>query len=516
MKKAYKNILALSLICAIVAILMAVTNYITAPIIKENEEKAANAALLVVMPDGGSFTAIDLSEYTLPATVEAAYKAENGGFVIKVSTRGFNDGLVILCGVDETGTVTGATYLASQETMEKEKTYGDNFVGLTLEGVKGVDTIADATMTTSAYRAAVVDAINAATILGGGEADLRDEEEIFYDNLALALPAADGKFTRLFVTELLTGVSAIYSADNGAGSVYLIGDKMVAMTASGEFVGTPSENDQKTVLAAEAILKASVRMPVDSKDLGLPEEIASLEKTNSGNFVFTIHAKGITYAHPEWYTPTPIVILLSMTKDGVIIDCQTLSQGESEGYGDACAKDSFSGQFAGKNQGSFTEIDGISGSTITTNGYLDGVAAAYRALEMINESEFIDTSLVALPEAVQSVEKKQDGSYVFILHAKGITYAHPEWYTPTPIVISLHLSADGEILSCLTLSQGESKGYGDACAEESFTGQFTGKNGESFREIDGISGSTITTNAYLDAIDAAYQALNSLKGGDGQ
>ena len=50
MNKATKNILALSLICAIVAILMAVTNYITAPIIKENQEKAENAALAVVMP----------------------------------------------------------------------------------------------------------------------------------------------------------------------------------------------------------------------------------------------------------------------------------------------------------------------------------------------------------------------------------------------------------------------------------------------------------------------------------
>ena len=55
MKHAYKNILALSVISAIIAILLAVTNYITAPIIKENEAAAENEALLVVMPDGGCY-----------------------------------------------------------------------------------------------------------------------------------------------------------------------------------------------------------------------------------------------------------------------------------------------------------------------------------------------------------------------------------------------------------------------------------------------------------------------------
>ena len=39
MKKSVKSILVLVCICAIVSVLLALTNYITAPLIKENEEK---------------------------------------------------------------------------------------------------------------------------------------------------------------------------------------------------------------------------------------------------------------------------------------------------------------------------------------------------------------------------------------------------------------------------------------------------------------------------------------------
>ena len=508
MKKAYKNVLALSLICAIVAVLMAITNFITAPIIKENADKAAQAALAEIMPDGGDFTELDLSEYTLPSTVIAAYKASNGGFVVRLSTRGFADGMVILCGVDENGTVTGAKCLSSNETLSHEKTYGDKFTGLTLEGVNGVDTIASATKTTKAYRAAVVDAINAATILGGGEVDIRDEEEILLDTLKAKLPAADGKFTRLLVSELLDGVKAVYVADNGAGTVYLIGDDAVAITASGEVLGT-DVNKTKAEAAAQT-LKNSTKTSLDLSTLSLPEEIKAVEKTASGNYIFTIHAKGITYAYPEWYTPTPIVIALAMTEEGYIIDCRTLSQGESEGYGDACEKGSFTDQFSGKSEGDYQKIDGISGSTITTNGYLDGIGKAYTALAILNKTEFVDLSRIATSDSVVSAQKKADGGYLFLLHAKGITYAYPEWYTPTPIVIGLALDAEGKITSCRTIAQGESTGYGDTCMNPSWSNQLNGKTDENFREIDGISGSTITTNGYLDAIDAAYKAFDAL------
>jgi len=52
MKNQVKSTLVLVCICAVMAVLLAVTNSITAPIIKENQDAAANEALLQVMPGG--------------------------------------------------------------------------------------------------------------------------------------------------------------------------------------------------------------------------------------------------------------------------------------------------------------------------------------------------------------------------------------------------------------------------------------------------------------------------------
>ena len=75
MKNYIKSIISLVVIIAVVTVALAATNYVTAPIIEKNAGAAANEALLVVMPDGGDFTAADLSQYTLPETVVEAYTA---------------------------------------------------------------------------------------------------------------------------------------------------------------------------------------------------------------------------------------------------------------------------------------------------------------------------------------------------------------------------------------------------------------------------------------------------------
>ena len=45
MKSQIKTVVSLTVICAVVAVLLAVTNYITAPIIKKNEAAQVSGAL---------------------------------------------------------------------------------------------------------------------------------------------------------------------------------------------------------------------------------------------------------------------------------------------------------------------------------------------------------------------------------------------------------------------------------------------------------------------------------------
>ena len=75
------------------------------------------------------------------------------------------------------------------------------------------------------------------------------------------------------------------------------------------------------------------------------------------------------------------------------------------------------------------------------------------------------------------------------------------------------MTAQGQIIDCLTVSQKETDGIGSVCADESFYGQFVGKTEETYEQIDAISGATMTTNGYKKAILRAFEAVKILEGG---
>ena len=121
MKTYIKNLAVFVCICCVITVLLAATNYITAPVIAENQNAAANAALLEVMPEGKGFETADISTLTLPATVTEVHKETSGlGYVIKLTTAGYGTDFVIMCGVSADGVVTGAVCLSSNETLGKE------------------------------------------------------------------------------------------------------------------------------------------------------------------------------------------------------------------------------------------------------------------------------------------------------------------------------------------------------------------------------------------------------------
>ena len=157
---------------------------------KENE---LNESLVSVLPDGANFKQLDITSYVLPETVTKVYTEANGGYVIELVTDGYSSDLVIMCGVNAQGEITGATCISSNETFGVEKTYGDNVKGYTVDNIDSeLDTISGATMTTTAYKNALKDALNTTIIISGttedekpAESDLivaeKNEEEILSD-----------------------------------------------------------------------------------------------------------------------------------------------------------------------------------------------------------------------------------------------------------------------------------------------------------------------------------------------
>ena len=386
MMKSVRSILTLLVICAVMAVLMAVTNTITAPIIEQNQAAAANDALKVVMPGGEGFEKMDVSGYTLPATVTEVYSEAGGGYVFQLTTTGYSSGLVILCGVNADGTISGATCLSSSETLGYEKTFGENFIGKNMEGVDVVDTVSGATRTTGAYRDAMKDALYAAVILGGGSVDLRTEEEILNDNLSAALPGAEGKFEKLFIVEVIDGIDAVYTAENGKGAVCIVGEQFIAVDETGAVITDAAEDVAANVAAQMAKLNATVTTDVDLTQFeGLPSACLSAKKTDSGNYILEMRGAGYGINGGDDYHPASgeyIYIRVSMTADGKIIDCLTVSQKETDNIGSVCADESFYGQFVGKTEADYKEIDAISGATLTTNGYTKAIERAFASVKI--------------------------------------------------------------------------------------------------------------------------------------
>ena len=386
MMKSVKSVVTLLCICAVMAVMMAITNAITAPIIAQNQAAAQNDALKVVMPHGEGFEKMDVSGYTLPATVTEVYSEAGGGYVFQLTTTGYSTGFVILCGVNADGTVSGATCLASTETLGYEKTYGENFIGKNMEGVDGVDTVSGATKTTGAYRSAVKDALNAAIILGGGSVDLRTEEEILNDNLSAALPGAEGKFVKLFIVEVIEGIDAVYTAENGTGAVCIVGEQFIAVDENGAVLSEVAEDVSSNVAAQMAILRATTTTDIDLTQFeGLPSACLSAKKTATGNYILEMRGAGYGINGGDDYHPASgeyIYIRVSMTADGKIIDCLTVSQAETDNIGSVCADESFYGQFIGKTEANYNEIDAISGATLTTNGYKKAIERAFASVKI--------------------------------------------------------------------------------------------------------------------------------------
>lgn len=385
MKKNIQNLSVFVSICVVITLLLAVTNSFTAPIIEKNAAAAANKALLEVMPNGAGFEAMDLSTYTLPATVTEVHKETSGqGYVVQLVTSGYGTGMTIMCGVDASGVVTGAVCLSSNETLGEEKTYGAAFAGKDAAAVEAVDTVSGVTKTTAAYKAAIQDALNTAIILGGGSVDIRTDEQILADNLAEALPAGDS-FEKLFLVEIIENVDAVYQAANGAGYVFVMGEQFVGVSSDGTVV---TEGADAALGEAVALIQGTTYEEIDiSAYADLEKYVVSAKKTATGNLVLETKGPGYGIKGGDEYHPASgeyIIVRVSLSPEGKIIDCLTVSQAETANLGDACANESFYGQFVGKTEADYTEIDAIGGATLTTDGYKQAIERAYIAFHAMN------------------------------------------------------------------------------------------------------------------------------------
>ncbi|MBR5817685.1 MAG: FMN-binding protein [Clostridia bacterium] len=265
-KKNIMPVAVLTVICVVVAILLAVVNYFTAPIIKDNADKKVNESLYAVLPDANGFENVDLNQYeNVPASVVSAHKDKGGsGHVVVVETStSYTSGakMSITVGVGSDGKIKGVTLNAYTETKDFGKdTYPKTFVGLGADDIDVSDgnlLVAGVTYSSKAFKAAVKDAANFAIILSGGSVEPETPEtpetpEVPSDEieaLAVELVGAGASFNDVTPTGDMTYVKKIFKEKSGKGYVaYVVAispdygtnetETLIHFGSDGKIVGT--------------------------------------------------------------------------------------------------------------------------------------------------------------------------------------------------------------------------------------------------------------------------------------
>ena len=163
-KKTILPVVVLTLICVVVAALLAVVNEFTAPTIEKAEEQKKYDAMRVVLD--GDFAPADELLASAPDSVKAVFSVTRdgalAGHVVSLDVKGYASTISIIVGIDADGAVTKAVVTSQQESHGKAgmESYTDSFEGVTAENVASVDTFTGATISSTAIKSAIIDALS--------------------------------------------------------------------------------------------------------------------------------------------------------------------------------------------------------------------------------------------------------------------------------------------------------------------------------------------------------------------
>ena len=174
MKDIIKPIVVLASICLIVTALLAYVNMVTAPIIKEAQDKEAAQARSEVLSEAKDFEKLDVDK--LPEGVTEVYKgSDNSGYVYMLTQKGYGGDIKLICGIRPDGSIEAVKTLLHSETggigskvVDNGSGYHDNYKGKTASDYASVDGVTGATISSTAYKKALGTAFEAYTIITGG------------------------------------------------------------------------------------------------------------------------------------------------------------------------------------------------------------------------------------------------------------------------------------------------------------------------------------------------------------
>ena len=512
--------LILALIALAAALLLAVTNAITAGPIKAHEEAAQNAAFQSVMT-ADSFSTMSIPDgCNVTSLVEAKKDGKTIGYCAVSSAKGYGGNVAVTLGVDMDGKIVGCqigdTNFAETDGFGarwKEPARAEAFIGLSAFGGDTIEAITGATVTSKAVLAASNDVLKCISHVLGKDVEgdvlafgVKEEKpaqtvELTGDvHQGKAVGFGNGEVTaRLTLNDDGTIAALVIDASTQTPG---FGTRCADEEFTAQFIGksgpfTLNENVDgltgatiTSTAAVEAINAALTSPAMAAEDL---EPVATEAPAATEEPTVLENAKTATIAG---FGGADITVQVT-DENGVITALVVDASSQTAGFGQKCAEEAFTSQFIGKSapltlgEG----IDAVASATITSQAVVDAVNSLYAAAEPVEEP----TEAPAATEepAVQTAEVKT---------------ATAAGYDGNDITVNV-TDENGVITSLTVDASTQTAGLGQKCAEEAFTSQFVGKSapltlGEG---IDAVASATITSQAVVDAVNSLYAAAEPVE-----
>ena len=472
-----KPVVVLVVICIVASAALAGTNQLTAPIIKAQEEAAANAAYLEVLPEADGFE--EITDFQ-SSNVTKALKATNGaGWVIQAYGKGFGGDVPVVVAFDSEGTILKVKFMENSETAGFGQKLADpadadgqklaeSFVGKsgTLEA-GDVDMISGVTVSSKAALAAVNSAVNCFNEVALGQAAVVEAEQLTPEQALESM-----ELTEIEIPEGLTGA---WETANGT---------TVLRTEANGYEYETAPMDVLVELDADGNI-LNIWVGTDGQTAGIGDQAGGAEYLNQ--------YKGVL--GEAGLDGVDTISGATQSTRGVKKGVRKCIQAFVAMYPDCAAATAVAPE------GGDAESEASSEAAVETVTLSDEACKA--VLPDATTFEAVESATSGVQAAV-----KADTGWVIQASAKGFG-------GQVPVIVGL--DADGAIVGVSFPENSETPGYGAQLYEEgnesaaALAASLVGKSGEvAIGDVDAISGATISSKAVVEAVNTALSCYNEV------
>ena len=463
MKKEIPAWLVLAVIMLVASFCLAGTNLITKDVISEQAARNEVEARQRVLPDAESFYRVALSpDASLNNLFIATGEGGDVGYVGSITVSGYGGPIDIIAGITLDGVVSGVDIGGSNfaETAglgakAKDEAFMSQFTGkmAPIKAVKEGEPKGDNT----------IDVITASTITTN--AVVRGVNDIVKNAIGYSSDAV-----KLDATEEYPAIEALFGSSGALEALLVKTDEEVDYALLESLLGSAPPFEKAE--GEEDELLSKLRVAVN----------AAYEKQSSPDVV--AFAGGTASASPEGFGgPVFVEVTFDENSNITALKIGDDNFAETPGIGDVVLEDDFIKQFIGKAAPiDIKDIDAASGATVTTQAVIDGINEARKSLEVAGTAAaFVGGTASASPDGF--------GGPVFV----EVTFDE------NSNISALKIGDD---------NFAETPGIGDVVLEDDFIKQFIGKAAPmDIKDIDAVSGSTVTTEAVIEGINEALKQL---------